>query len=130
MRTEYPVRVNLFSTGFVNPVFMSVIRPDLPSFTQVAPTPRDAAVREAQAAFFRAALGATDAPLAQNPPVRGQTASPPSSASSMATSSGAPVGSSQRTPATAAPPASSSQPDPTGETERYLRPGSYIDIRI
>jgi len=62
--------INLLSTGFVNPVGMSVIRPDLPTALptgQPAASGQTAQFRSAQAAFFRAAMGDVQAAPAQRP---------------------------------------------------------------
>ncbi|QTC90983.1 hypothetical protein [Brevundimonas goettingensis] len=76
---------------------MSAIRPDLPA---VQPTSAPSSVRQAQAAFFRAALGEVQATQVQTTPVRTtpvqpQTTEPTSSASG-----------------------------------RSLRPGSLLDIKV
>jgi len=82
---------------------MSAIRPDLPAFGHTpAPVPGSAA-RDAQAAFFRAALGQV------TPPVQAVRQAPPRSVVP------------QVTPTTQA-----AEPDP----DRPLRPGSLLDIRI
>ena len=54
--------VNLFSTGFVNPVGLSAIRPDIPqSLPATTPAGPSAQAKAAQAAFFRAALNEVQA---------------------------------------------------------------------
>lgn len=95
---------------------MSAIRPDLPAFGQPAAPSSGSAAREAQAAFFRAALGQTGggatAPAAQ----------PPASQASTARSDPSRTLTPQITPTTRA----TAAPDP----DRPLRPGSLLDIRI
>lgn len=119
------VAVNLFSTGFVNPVVMSAIRPDLPTFISPAPPARDTAAREAQAAFFRAALGGSETPAARNPVTAPSLAAPPVAAPLRQAAAG-PV----RPAGTATPTPPTSSVAHAAEPERYLRPGSYIDIKI
>lgn len=84
---------------------MSAIRPDLPAFGQPA-APASGAAREAQAAFFRAALGQTGA--AVTAPAAG------------------PEPSRTLAPRITATTHAAAAPDP----DRPLRPGSLLDIRI
>ncbi len=83
---------------------MSAIRPDLPAFGQTPAPSAGSAARDAQAAFFRAALGQV------TPPAQAVRQAPPRSVVP------------QVTPTTRAAP----EVDP----ERPLRPGSLVDIRI
>ena len=85
---------------------MSAIRPDLPSFAPSQTTAPGSAAREAQAAFFRAALG-------QGTATQTATATPAAPNAVVA----------QITPTSTR---ASSAPDP----DRPLRPGSLLDIRI
>ena len=55
---------------------MSAIRPDLPAFGQTPAPSAGSAARDAQAAFFRAALDRAQAPAASPASVQAQTLSP------------------------------------------------------
>lgn len=85
---------------------MSAIRPDLPAFGQPAAPAPGTGAREAQAAFFRAALGQTGAAVTA-------TAARPEPSRTL-------------TPQITATTRAAAAPDP----ERPLRPGSLLDIRI
>lgn len=87
---------------------MSAIRPDLPATTTPAQAPASAAVRSAQADFFRAALNQTTAAQAtagQRPTTTLQPAVTRTTSQPAATSSSAPM-------------------------DRMARPGSLLDIRV
>lgn len=67
---------------FVNRIHMSAIRPNLPAVTPQEGAQSSASLRQAQAAFFRAALGEVQAaPVAQTsapPRAAAQTSTPES----------------------------------------------------
>lgn len=87
---------------------MSAIRPDLPAFNPPTSPASMGAAREAQAAFFRTALGQTSAAAPASEPRPAPVSAQQVAVQTTATSAGA-----------AAP-----APGPS------LRPGSLLDIRI
>lgn len=100
---------------------MSAIRPDLPAFGQNATPTTGAGAREAQAAFFRAALGQT-----------GAAAPAPTPRLAAARASTTQAQPSQAHPPQALAPqiTPTAQAAPATEPDRSLRPGSLLDIRI